>query len=101
MKTNESDSGEIQVWWWWWRSVFTWTCHSFCSHISQYDDIDSDHDHGDEDENDDHHDENDNNDDAEVFSELAQTWQKLELESTTVFQNFARNAEALEELYAF
>ena len=35
----------------------------------------------------------DNDDDAEVFWELAQTWRELELESTTVFKNFAWNAE--------
>ena len=46
----------------------------------------------DDDHNDDHETENDDDDDAEVFSELAQSWEKVELESTTVLQNFAKNA---------
>ena len=52
-------------------------------------------DHVDEHENEHHHEENGDNDDAEVFSELAQTWRKLELESTTVFQKFCSECRSL------
>ena len=63
------------------------------------DDDDNKSDENDDDDNksddndDDDNKSDDNDDDAEVFWELAQTWRELELESTTVFKNFAWNAE--------